>query len=339
MEMEFSKMERIVGTFIVGVLLLMVTTLVMIGRGKDWFEKYVTYYTTFNETYNLQENAAVKLFRADIGKVREISLEDNRVRVKVAILEKYASRIREDTVAVVESPTLIGSEYIAIMPGSADAPLIAEGGEIPSREKRSLTDLLADFEIEKTATMVLKSMQEVSAVTEILSDPEGPLLRSLNNIARITADLEAGRGPMGLLIKSEDLLQQIVDHIETLGGILANIDTAVAQAPDIMAWTRNNLVLLHDTGQDLRSGIDETRQVLSALQQASGDLQTVMDNLATGSHHVPPITTTFRHGIQEIRQGVEQINRVVDAMQQSVFIRSNLPPEPGPPAMDPGARP
>ena len=46
----------------------------MIGRGQGLFKKYVTYYTTFNESYNLQTNAAVKLFKTDIGKVKQITL-------------------------------------------------------------------------------------------------------------------------------------------------------------------------------------------------------------------------------------------------------------------------
>ena len=117
MEMEFTRLEKVVGTFIIGVTLLLMTTLVVIGRGKDWFESYRVYYATFNETYNLQENAAVKLYKADIGKVKKISLTNNRVRVKLLIQERYASRIRKDAIVVVESPTLIGSEYISVIPG------------------------------------------------------------------------------------------------------------------------------------------------------------------------------------------------------------------------------
>ena len=189
MDMQFSKMEKIVGLFMVGVFLLLMATLVIIGRGKDWFQTYVTYYTSFNESYNLQENAAVKLFRADIGKVTDITLEKNRVLVTLAIKQKYTSRIRKDAVAVVESPTLIGSEYIAIIPGSSDAPLIQADGEIPSREKRSLEDILTEFQVEKTAKMVVRAIQDISTVTENLSDPQGPLWVSLNNIERTSGHI------------------------------------------------------------------------------------------------------------------------------------------------------
>ncbi|MCJ7616946.1 MAG: hypothetical protein MUO43_10470, partial [Desulfobacterales bacterium] len=69
MEVDYNKKEKIVGTFVIGIVILMLTMLIIIGRGKDWFKTYIIYYTTFEESYNLKENAAVKLYKADIGKV------------------------------------------------------------------------------------------------------------------------------------------------------------------------------------------------------------------------------------------------------------------------------
>ena len=208
-------------------------------RGKDWFEKYVPYYTTFNESYNLQENASVKLFKADIGKVQKVTLVQNRVRVKLLILDQYASRIRQDAIAVVESPTLIGSEYISIIPGSADAPLLLPDGEIPSKEKRSLTDIMAEFEVEKTAKMVVETMQNLSDIAQRLSDPEGPLWSALNNVNRIsgnieaiTADLKTGKGPIGALMTSESLLQSMQERLVRIDAILASVQTAADKTPE-----------------------------------------------------------------------------------------------------------
>ncbi len=332
MEMEFSKLERVVGTFIVGVVLLLMATLVIIGRGKDWFENYITYYTAFGESYNLQENAAVKLFRTDIGKVVKITLEKNRVLVKLDILEKYAARIRQDATTVVESPTLIGSEYIAIIPGSPDAPAIAPEGEIASREKRSITDILTEFEVEKTALLVVKAIQDISQVTQRLGDPKGPLIATLENIEtisanvqRITTDVEAGKGPVGALLRSEAVLQRMGDNIQRLSQVLDNLQAVTAQAPQTMALVQENLVAL-------QANMDEANRILT-------EIKTITADVKAASRNIPQISTTFKEGIQEIRQGVEQTNRVVEALQNSYLIRGNLPPEPIPAKTDAGARP
>jgi phospholipid/cholesterol/gamma-HCH transport system substrate-binding protein len=346
MEMDFSRMERIVGTFIVGVLLLLMATVVIIGRGKDWFEAYTTYTTSFKESYNLQENAAVKLFRADIGKVTDIIPEKNRVQVKLAILQKYASRIREDTIAVVESPTLIGSEYISIVPGSPDAPLTPPNGEIASREKRSLTDILTEFQVEKTAKMVVLAMQDISDVTAHLSDPQGPLWTTLNNmekissnVRQITSTIESGKGPMGFLLKSENLLQRMTENIRRIDEIVENFNAASAKAPNAMLMVEKDLAVFQQTGQSMQANMEQVHRILTDVQKTASDLQVVVQNVKTGSYNVPQITTTFKDGIQEIRQGVEQVNRVVESMQKSILIRSNLPPEIVPARTDAGARP
>ena len=54
MELIFSKQERTVGTFMVIMVLLLLTSVIAIGRGKDWFKAYVTYYAFFDESYNLK---------------------------------------------------------------------------------------------------------------------------------------------------------------------------------------------------------------------------------------------------------------------------------------------
>ncbi|MCK5192861.1 MAG: MCE family protein, partial [Desulfobulbaceae bacterium] len=124
MELDFNKKEKTAGIFIIGIAILLLATVIIIGRGKDWFKTYITYYTAFEESYNLMVDTPVKLFNADIGKVKDITPVGNKVKVTLIILKDYQSRIRTDSVATVESPTLIGSEYISIIPGSKDAPLI-----------------------------------------------------------------------------------------------------------------------------------------------------------------------------------------------------------------------
>ena len=346
MEMEFSRLERLVGMFVIGVSVLLLSTLVIIGRGRDWFETYIPYYTTFNESYNLQENAAVKLFKTDIGKVKKITLEKDRVRVKLVIQAQYASRIRQDAVAVVESPTLIGSEYISIIPGSAQSPLIPEQGEIPSKEKRSITDVFSEFDVEKTATTVVQTIQDLSDVARYLSDPKGPLRTSLDHIEKTSAhveqiagDLRAGKGPMGMVLKSDDLLKQVLDNVERMGAILQDIQRSTAKMPATVDQVQEDLAVYRDAGQMVTARVAQAGKILEQIRAASSDLQAILKNIKAGSADVPRISTSFRDGVEEIRQGVEEIDRVVESLQRSVLIRSNLPSEPVPKTTDSNARP
>jgi phospholipid/cholesterol/gamma-HCH transport system substrate-binding protein len=314
MQISFDAKEKIVGAFLVIVVVFLLTIVVMVGRGKDWFRAYVTYYTVFSEAYNLHKDARVKLFKADIGKVRSVRLEGDKVRVELGILQDYAPRIRTDSVATVESPTLIGSEYVSIKPGSAQAPPIPKRGVIPSKEKK---DLMALLEVEKTAELVVKTIQSISKIVEHVADPEGPLYSSLNsmeetlaNMETITNEIREGKGTAGGIIRSEALLERVYEELNHLNTILKNVEDATAKTPDIM--------------DDLRQSVNMINQILT--------------NIEKGSQDLPVVTETTKEGIREIREGVEEVDKVVESVQKSFLIRPNLPPEPKGEDIDTGLR-
>ncbi|MBW1769757.1 MAG: MCE family protein [Deltaproteobacteria bacterium] len=317
MEISFDAKEKIVGTFMVIMVILLLTVVVMIGRGKDWFKAYVTYYTVFDEAYNLGENARVKLFKADIGKVESVRLEGDKVKVELAIFEDHATRIKMDSVATVESPTFIGSEYVSIKPGSTGALPIPENGTIPSKAKKSLADFLTEFEIEKTGKMIIKSLQNISEIVADLRDPEGPLYTSLDSLAKTLVHLEEviheikdGTSSVDGLIQSEGLIERIYEELNNVNRILGNLEDATAKTPDIM--------------NEVKKSMDMITRILT--------------NIEKGSHDVPAVTKTTKHGIREIRDGVEEVDKVVQSVQESFLIKPNLPPEPKGEDIDTGLR-
>jgi len=330
MEVDYNKKEKIVGTFVIGIVVILLTMLIIIGRGKDWFKTYITYYTTFDESYNLSENAAVKLYKANIGKVKKITLAEDKVRVKLVILEDYSSRIRSDSVAIVDSPTFIGSEYIAIIPGTADAPLIKEGGKIPSREKKSVDDILAEFEVEKTAKMVIPAIQDVAEIAQIMRDPKGPLFASLDSFnrtlsyfERVARDIEAGKGTIGGIIRSRVLLDKILSDVDKLGEILENINKASLKTPVIMDQVQDNLAAVKKIGDDVSESVSSIKRIVKQVEE---------------NRDIPEITHSVKNGIKEIRDSVDEIDKVVQSLQKNFLIKPNLPPEEEPENIDAGLR-
>ncbi len=248
MEMTFTRRERIVGVFITAIVILLFVAVVMIGRGKDWFVTCVSYYTTFKESYNLAENTPVKLLNAEIGKVKKITLVRNLVEVELAIAEAYTTRIRKDTVASVKSPTLIGSEFLDIKPGNPSAPLIPEGGKIPSVEKKSIASVLEEFQIEKTAKMFVEAIQNISLIVKTIQDPKGPLFslfdhanNSLASLDLIVQDIQSGKGTLGDILTSRALIDNVQDKIDRIGSILENVNQTTARMPQTMAVVQDTL--------------------------------------------------------------------------------------------------
>ncbi len=283
MELTYTKKEKIAGVFVIFTALAVLAFIVTIGRGHDWFKPYIVYYTTFDESYNLNVNGDVKLFKANIGKIKKITPADDRVMVELLIEEEFTSRIREDTYVTVESPTFIGSEYISVYPGSPNSPKISEDGIIPSKEKKSISDILEEFQVEKTAKMFIRTIQDFANVAEELKNPGGPLFVAIRefsdtfaNLQKITRSINEGNGTIGALIKSRETIEAI------------NI-------------------------------------VIEAIDKVVESLRATVDNLQKGSRDVPLITHSTINGIAEIREGVENIDRLVKSLEKNFFIKPNLP--------------
>ena len=333
MEITYSRKEKIVGIFVISIALLLLSAIIVIGRGKNWFENYNTYYTTFNESYNLKVGADVKLFKTNIGKVKDLTVED-KVRVKLVILEKYKSRIRTNTLATVESPTLIGSEYISIIPGSADAPLLPQEGDISSKAKKSIADVMAEFEVEKTAKELVQAIQDIAEFTQTLKDPNGPLLSAFENINKttqhvevITRGIQDGDGTLGNLLTSTQLLDVILLRLKSIGEILASLSEASSKAPGTVEQTQTSLAGVEEVTRGVTESVAILKNILAEIETNMPTIKAILENVEKGSQDVPEITTSTARGIQEIRDGVENVDKVFQSLQKNVLIRSNLPPE------------
>lgn len=317
MELKFTSKEKKVGLFIIFIAAIMLATVFAIGRGKDWFKSYVHYYTVFSETYNLTDNAEVKMSKANIGKVKQIGLYGDKVKVEIAVLKDYASRIKADSLATVESPTFIGSEYISIKAGSPGALPVPAGGEIASEAKKSLDDIMAEFKIAETGKKVIKAVQDLSETASELRNPNGPLFTALANTNKILAHIEAvsgdikdGKGPVGEVLRSEAMVKSIRKDVEKIETMLGHLESTTAKAPAMM--------------DDLKAGVQDIKKIIANIEKGSGD--------------IPELTRSTKRGIGEARAGMKNLDNVVQAIQKNPFIGPNLPPEPRGECVDAGLR-
>ncbi len=360
MELVYRRREKVVGLFLVLTALLTAFALAAIGRGKDWFRSYVHYSTVFHEAYNLDEKAPVKMAKATIGKVKSIDLEGDKVRVELSILAVYAHRIRKGSVATVESPTLIGAEYVSIKPGDPAAPAIPENGLIPSEAKKSVADILNEFKVEETAKKIVTAAQELTDIIHKMHEQDGPLFQALAKLNLVMAHVESvlaavdrGEGTLGGAIRSDRLLVAIEENMTEVRSILVNLDRATARIPSVVERvgetaqksggvadeTKGAVVRVQGAVDQARTDLVELQKVLEAVRESMARVQKILENVEKASHDVPRVTESTKKGVEEVREGVRQVDRVVRSVQQLPLIRGHVPPEPAAKPGDAGLRP
>lgn len=315
MRLQYSTMERMTGAFILLTLIVFLFTVAVVGRGKNWFRKHVVYYTTFEEGYNLVSGSRVKLLGTDIGSVTDVLLtKSNKVKVKVNVLAEYASRIRADSVATVESPTVIGSEYINIRPGTSKAAVIPPEGLIPSKEKKKFIEYLEQYEIGTKLEYIGKILEDLAQITDQLKDPKGPFFGTFSNLQQITGTVEAGEGSLGRVIKSDELYEHIQAELDAIDTFVATLQETADHLVRAGANIEEGSEHLEKATREGPEMVDKTQELLDRLLRVALIMEKVMTE-------VPEISAQAREGMQEV-------NRILDSVKENFLIRPNLPPPP-----------
>ena len=315
MRLQYSTMEKTTGAFILLTLLIFLFTVAVVGRGKNWFRKHVSYYATFDVGYNLVSGSRVKLLGADIGSVTDVGLtESNRVRVKIRVLADYGSRIRQDSLATVESPTVFGSEFISINPGSPGAAAIPPEGEIPTREKKKFAEYLDEYEIGEKLENFGQILDNLAFITNSLKDRQGPLLGTLSNLQQITATVEAGEGSLGQFIKADDLYEEVLKELDAIGKVIVTAQ----ETADYLSRAGANMEV---STKNLETATREAPEMIDKIQELLDRLLRVSVLLERAMTDVPEISA-------QAREGMREVNRILDSVEKNFLIRPNLPPAP-----------
>lgn len=292
MDMKFSTMEKTVGLFLALTILLAIGSVIIIGRGKAWFREHATYDIIFDQGYNLREGATVKIFNADVGRVTAMRITpENKVGVTIKIIKEYSKLIKEDSVAIVDSPTFIGSEFISIAAGSPASPAIPERAIIPSKRKKSLSDYAEEFRLEEKFNALTRILYNLEEIIDQLRNPEGPFLGTLWDLRVIVHDIKEGQGLGNILVK-DTLYQKLDKQMAHLEAILANAEK---------------------TSQ----GVEGASRALPEVMQ---ELKTILVDIKAASQEVPAV-------VRSTRENLQKVDQILESAKRNPLIKSGLPPK------------
>jgi len=279
MEEGFTRKEQLVGGFLLVLIVFTVVTLLVIAQGKGWFQAQNTYLVKFRQGYNLRQGSLVKMFNAEIGKVAVLGITQTmgypQVEVTLKVNEEYANLIRQDSVAEVVSPTLIGSEYVAISPGSSGYPKIEPFGAIASRERKSVTEHLGELASEENIQKVKVMLGHLAQFSEDLKNDEKVLLAALNHVNEVFLNLTEGKGTLGMLVMQKDLynrMNQAIDHMDKF-----MVEAKILMV-DLKPTTQNLGVFTKSINQE----IEPLTAIVANIKAGSEELPDLME-AATGT--------------------------------------------------------
>ena len=276
------------GAFVVVGVLLFTVGLFMIGERRMLFEDRLVVYTEFARLGQLQNGAVVRVAGADAGEVTGIAIPSSpagKFRVRMEIVEELHGLVRTDSVATTQTEGLVGALFINIGAGSEAAPRIPEGGTIASQEPFSMADLLAQMsatvtmvnetveslrgDIQKAVQQVALTAEDAHTLVEDVRPDISAMAKHGSRIAadtqQIIADINAGKGTIGKLMKDDALYTRAQEIATETRDVIANMKQVTADARRAISDFRSKDGPAQGLMADMRITVTQAREAVSDL--------------------------------------------------------------------------
>ena len=285
-----SPRLALVGTFVVGGLLLFAVGLFMIGDRRLLFTDRFEVEADFGNVTGIAIGTGVRLAGFDAGEVLGFEIPLNpgeRFLVRMRVREDLRSLVRTDSVAAVLSDGLLGSVFIQIRSGTADAPAVDDGGRIRGIDAVEIADLIEEGRdtfrtvageflglrtqmsdtlgdlgatIETTTRLVTGIGEDVRTITGASAELMDDARSVLADTRGLVADLAAGDGTVGRLLADDALYTHLVGTVQETEATMHSVRRSaerVEQAIDRFGGPDSETVrMLADAGETVAHARD-----------------------------------------------------------------------------------
>lgn len=228
-------MKLRVGVFVLVALAAFLGMIYALGARARLFEARYTIHAEFTEVGGLTEGATVRLAGVQIGRVTGVHLPGQpggKVRVDFSITKQYADRIRRDSTARIETQGLLGDKIVEITVGSGAAPVARPGETIAARDPADLGEMIGETgHVVRSVAALADSLQKTAEAfnqSKIIDDvgaATASARRATDQLARITTEVEKGRGWAHALIYEEPVaLKRLAELLATTGALLDRVE-------------------------------------------------------------------------------------------------------------------
>jgi phospholipid/cholesterol/gamma-HCH transport system substrate-binding protein len=323
--MKFG-LEAKVGIFVVLSLLLIGYMTTKVGDISFGPEKGVTVTAYLANASGLQKDSIVKFKGVEVGKIKDIKLEDSRVAVDI-LLYKGAS-IPANIRAVVRQEGFLGEKFLELeLKGSESASTLESGAVITDTKEYYEMDQLTSklVAISDDISILVKSLNEVFAsqagkenlsktienvrystesLRAILAENEKKINRIVQNVEEITASINK------ITISNQENVNELIANLtevsmvlksqtpgiaEKVSNITGNIDEFVAGSKDDLAETVKNMKTVT---AKLEKSVDNINEITDKINKGDGTVSTLINDNETA---------------QDLKDAVKGVKKMVTA--------------------------
>jgi len=233
-----NTLETRLGMFVAIVAIAAFFIMFVVG-GLDRFQRGLHLFALFDTAQELKVGDRVKMAGVEIGKVEDINLTTNKVKVTMRLRADVG--VKTDSIATIKFAGLMGQNFVSIEFGSPAAPPATEGTILNTTEQPDLSAIMQ--KLDNVATGVENLTKSFSGekidnllgpMIDFLKQNTGPLSVTITNIRTMSTQIVQGKGTIGKLIFDDALYNSALTTITNLQSTSDEIKLAIGDARKII---------------------------------------------------------------------------------------------------------
>ncbi|MDX9750365.1 MAG: MlaD family protein [Flavobacteriales bacterium] len=285
------------GLFVLAGTLVLVAGLYLLGAKRGLFRSTIAVSAHFGQVSGLRAGNNVRYAGIDVGTVRSIRIvSDTAVLVTMDVRARDAGHIRNTAIASLGNDGLMGSKLVNLAPADGDGAPIVDGDHL--RSSVPLDTELMLRTLDRTNTNMAAITDDLRTLSGRLNAPGGvahllgdtllarqvrmalddlghsaaQLRSATGDVQDVMADVQAGRGAIGVLVGDPDAEQQVRGWLTSIGPLIDTLAQAAAQVDRFAEGLNAPGGLGHTLTRDTAVAGD-VRRTLQQLERSSGLLE------------------------------------------------------------------
>lgn len=287
------------------------------------------------------QGQTVRVAGMQIGDIGKVDLENGQAVVTMEIEQKYKDRIRRDATALLRPRTGLKDMFVALEPGSREAPPVGEDFTIPvantlpdvdAHEILSALDRDTRDYLRLLINGVGKGLEGRSGDLREVFRRLGPLFRDITrlqeqvalrrrNLARLVHNYGATIDRLG---REDRNLTALVSSSRRVFGRLsqedANISTAVERLPGTLTQARDTLVRVQELGEVAKPAFEALRPAVRRIPEANAQVRPLAEEAAPIlRERIRPFVRDAVPYVKTLKPAVEDLEEASPNLRKSFY--------------------
>ncbi|MEZ7499356.1 MlaD family protein [Flavobacterium sp. Arc3] len=212
-------------------------------KGRDLLSSYKTLYVEYKTVEGLTSSAPVTLNGLEIGRVAQITIDENTGNLLVELQIKSDFPISRTSIATIYEPGFIAGKQIAIVPNFDDKSVALSGEKLKGEIRLGLTDKVGEKLVplqEKLDKIMANADLLITGVNNVLDKKsQEDLRKSLSELSQTMEQFHKASLTMNTILdENKTQVKGVVTNFNKISGNFSKISDSLSKA-DLGKTVRN----------------------------------------------------------------------------------------------------